>query len=185
MFFDIFVKSSEQKILSLFAMNPDQPFYGRQISRRLKISLGAVHGALSYLEKSGVLFSQNIGRTKLYRLGSSNPIINIFKILNGLLILEPLTQALKANSIRIILYGSYSTGTFTSESDCDLFIISEEKEQIIRHIDRFTKKTNLDIRPIIKSLVEWIKLEKEDPEFVNELNLGITLWDKLADERGF
>jgi len=139
----------------------------------------------SYLEKSGILFSQNIGRTKLYSLGSSNPIINIFKILNGLLILEPLTQALKANSIRIILYGSYSTGTFASESDCDLFIISEEKEQIIGHIDRFTRKTDLDIRPIIKSLVEWIKLEKEDPEFVNELNHGITLWDKLDNERGF
>ena len=40
------------------------------------------------------------------------------------------------------------------------------------------KKTNLDIRPIITSLVEWIKLEKEDPEFVNEINLGITLWDR-------
>lgn len=185
MLFNIFVKSSEQKILSLFAMNPDQPFYGRQISRRLKISLGAAHGALLFLEKSGILVSQNIGNTKLYRLESLNPIITAFKILNTLLILESLTRALKKNSRRLILYGSYSTGTFTPESDLDLFIVSEEKEKVASNIDSFKRKTNLDIRPLIKSLVEWIKLEKENPEFFNEVNLGITLWEKPIDERGF
>jgi len=37
MLLDLFVKSSEQKSLHLFAMNPDQSFYGRQVSRKLKI----------------------------------------------------------------------------------------------------------------------------------------------------
>jgi len=185
MLFNVFVKSSEQKILSYFAMNPDQAFYGRQISRRLKISLGAVHGSLSLLEKSGILVSQNMGKTKLFRLESFNPIIKTFKILNTLLILEPLTQALKKNSRRIILYGSYSTGTFTSESDLDLFIVSEEKEKVVNTIDSLKRKTNLDIRPFIKSLIEWIILEKEDPEFYNEVNLGITLWENPINERGF
>lgn len=185
MLFDIFVKSSEQKILSFFAMNPDQSFYGRQISRMLKISLGAAHGALSLLEKNGILVSQNISKTKLYRLDSFSPIINAFKILNTLLVLEPLAQSLKQNSRRVILYGSYSTGTFTSESDLDLFIVAEEKEKITSNIDSFKRKTNLDIRPIIKNLVEWIKLEKEDPEFFSEVNLGITLWEKPIDEQGF
>jgi predicted nucleotidyltransferase len=185
MLYNIFIKSSEQKILNLFAMNPDQSFYGRQISRRLNISLGATHGALLLLEKNGVLVSQNIGKTKLYRLETSNPIINVLKIFNALLILEPLTLALKKNSRRMILYGSYSTGTFTSESDIDLFIVSEEKEKIESSIDRFERKTNLAIRPISKSLVEWIKLEQDDPEFFNEVNRGITLWEKPIDERGF
>ena len=185
MLIDILVKSSEQKILSLFAMNPDQAFYGRQISRKLKISLGAAHGSLSLLEKSGVLVSQNIGKTKLYKLRDFNPIINTFKIMNTLLILEPLTLKLKENSRRVILYGSYSTGTFASESDLDLFIISEQKEIISNNIDSFKRKTGLDVRPVIKRLVEWIKLEKEDREFFNEVNLGITLWEKPIDERGF
>jgi predicted nucleotidyltransferase len=183
MLIDIFVKSSEQKILSLFAMNPDQQYYVREISRRLKVSLGAAHGALSFLEKSGILVSRSIGQTKLYRLEAHNPIIKEFLILNILLILEPLTQALKGNSRRVILFGSYSTGTFTSESDLDLVVVSEEKEKIRDYIESFMRKTNLDIRPVIKSLVEWIKLEKEDPEFINEVSLGITLWEKPIDER--
>jgi predicted nucleotidyltransferase len=185
MLIDIFTKSSEQKILSLFAMNPEQPFYGRQISRKLDISPGAAHGALSLLEKSGILISQTLGKTKLYRLESFNPIINTFKILNSLLILEPLVHELKEYSSKIILYGSYSTGKFTSESDVDLLIVSEEKDKVTSIIDRLRRKTNLDIRPIIMSLIEWIKLEEEDPEFFNEVNLGITLWEKPIDERGF
>jgi predicted nucleotidyltransferase len=185
MLFDLFIKTSEQKVLSLFAMNPDQVFYGRQVSRRLKISLGAAHGALLFLEKSGVLVSQIIGKTKLYRLESSNSIIYTFKIMNALLILDPLTQSLKRNSRRIILYGSYSTGTFASESDIDLFIVAEEKEKITGDIERFKRKTNLDIRPIIMSQIEWIKLEKEDPEYFSEISLGLTLWEKPVDERGF
>lgn len=182
---DLFIKSPEQKILSLFVMNPDQPLYVRQISRTLEISLGTVHGALFSLEKSGILSSQHLGRTKLYRLESSNPIIRQFKVLNALLILDPLIQALKANSIRVVLYGSYSTGAFTSESDCDLFIASEDKEKVERFIDRFKRKTDLDIRPIIMSLVEWMQLEKDDPVFFGEINRGITLWEKPIDERGF
>ncbi|MBU4330430.1 MAG: nucleotidyltransferase domain-containing protein [Acidobacteria bacterium] len=106
-------------------------------------------------------------------------------MLNALLILDPLIQALKANSIRVVLYGSYSTGAFTSESDCDLFIASEEKEIVESSIDRFKRKKDLDIRPIIMSLVEWMQMEKDDPVFFGEINRGITLWEKPIDERGF
>lgn len=185
MLYDLFIKSSEQKILSFFAMNPDQSFYLRQITRRLKISVGAAHQSLSFLERSGIIVSQMVGKTKLYRLESFNPILNAYKILNTLLILDPLIQALKDNSRRLILYGSYSTGTFTPESDLDLFIVSEEKENITNNIDNFARKKNLNIRPIIKSLVEWIKLENEDPEFFDEISRGITLWEKPIDERDF
>jgi predicted nucleotidyltransferase len=182
---NLFISSSEQKILSLFAMNPEQSFYGRQISRKLDVSIGAAHGALLTLEKCGILVSETIGKTKLYRLVPLNPIINVFKILSALLILDPLIQSLKTKSRRIILYGSYSTGTFTSDSDIDLFIISADREQIIKDINSFARKTNLDIRPIIKNLTEWIKLEKEDPEYFNEVSLGLTLWEESVDERGF
>jgi hypothetical protein len=104
---NLFISSSEQKILSLFAMNSEQSFYGRQISRKLDVSIGAAHGALLTLEKCGILVSKTIGKTKLYRLVPLNPIINVFKILSALLILDPLIQSLKTKSRRIILYGNF------------------------------------------------------------------------------
>jgi predicted nucleotidyltransferase len=184
MHIDVFIKSTEQKILSLFAMNPDRSFYGREISRKLGISLGAVHAALLSLEKRRFLDSQHVGKAKLYRSAASNPIIQSFRVLNALLILEPLIEDLKDISRRVILFGSYATGSFASSSDLDLLIVSVEKEKISKKIDSFKRKSGLDIRPIIKGQVEWMKLERGSPEFFDELRRGITLWEKPVGESG-
>jgi predicted nucleotidyltransferase len=181
----ILIKTAEQKTLSLFAMNPDRPFYGREISKKLGISLGAVHAALSILGKNRLLTCQNVGKTKLYRLESSSPIINSIRILNTLLLLEPLVGAIRDISRRLVLFGSYATGTFTASSDLDLFIVSGEKKKILNAIDSFKRKNGLDVRPMIKDQVEWMELEKKNPEFLNELSRGITLWVKPVNESGF
>jgi predicted nucleotidyltransferase len=184
MLIDVLIKSPEQKILSRFAMNPDRSFYGREISKKLGISLGAVHAALLSLEKRGILCSQHIGKTKLYRTEALNPIIHSFRVLNTLLVLEPLIEAIKDISRRVVLFGSYATGTFTSSSDLDLLIVSGEREKIVKRIDSFKRKNSLDIRPIIKDQVEWTELEKRSPEFFDELSRGISLWEKPVGESG-
>jgi DNA-binding IclR family transcriptional regulator len=58
----------EQKILSLFAMNPGRPFYLREISKKLRLSLGSTHGVLLALEKAQILSCRSVGRTKLFEL---------------------------------------------------------------------------------------------------------------------
>lgn len=175
---DIFIKSPEQKILSLFAMNPDRAFYGREVSRKLGISLGATHAALVSLEKNGVLSSVLIGKTKLYSPEASHQVFRSFRILNTLLVLEPLVADLRSVSRRVLLFGSYADGTFTSSSDLDLMVISNERREILRIIDSFKRKSGLDIRPIIKDQVEWTRMGKDSPEFFSELARGITLWEK-------
>lgn len=182
MLLGLLIKTTEQKILSLFVMNPDRPFYGREISKKLKISLGAVHAALLSLEKRKILDSRYIGKTKLYHSGASNPILRSFRVLSTLLVLEPLIAAISDISRRIILFGSYATGNFTSLSDLDLFIVSGEREKISRKIDSFKRKSGLDIRPIIKDQAEWMELENGSPEFFDELSRGITLWEKPVGE---
>lgn len=182
---DIFIKTPEQKILSLFALNPDQSFYGREISKKTKISLGATHNALMFLEENGILDSQKIGKTIIYKLVFPNSIFNVFKLLNALLVLEPLVQKLKPVSKRVILYGSYSTGTFSAESDVDLFVVAEAKEEALKIIENFERKNALDVRPIIKNQTEWMELEKTCPEFFSELSRGITIWEKPIDESSF
>ncbi|MBM3253135.1 MAG: winged helix-turn-helix transcriptional regulator [Candidatus Omnitrophica bacterium] len=182
---DIFTKTTEQKILSLFVANPNKSFYGREISKKIKISLGATSNALRFLEKKGILTSERKGKTSLYTLKLPNPYIEHFKILNSLLVIEPLVERLKSISRRILLYGSYAAGTFTSESDLDLFIVSERRDEVLDKIGEFNRKQNIDIRPVIKKQTEWMQLEKTEPEFFNELNRGITLWEKPIDETGF
>jgi len=184
---DILIKTPEQKIFSLFVMNPDRPFYLREISKRLNISLGATHGALLALEKAQTLASRTIGKTKLFELEAQNSpaALNSFRVLNTVLILEPLVELLKILSKRIILYGSYAKGTFTQESDLDLFIVSDEREAVLSKLNDFLGNIEIDIRPVIKGQVEWIDLEKTDPEFFREVTDGLSLWEEQVSESGF
>ena len=182
---DILIKTTEQKILSLFAASPDRSFYGREISKKTKLSLGAVSNALGLLEKKGLLTSERKGKTNLYILKPSNPYVEYFKILNSLLMLEPLIDKIKNIARRIILYGSYADGTFDSDSDIDLFIVSEKREEVLKLIENFRVGRIIDIRPVIKKQTELMRLEKTNSEFFNELNRGITLWEKPINESGF
>ena len=182
---DIFIRTVEQRILSLFVANPDKVFYSREISKKIKTSLGATSNALRLLEKNSVLTSEKKGKTSLYTLKLPNEYLERFKSLNTLLTLEPLVEKLKNISRRIILYGSYASGTFTSESDLDLFIVSEKREEVLKAITNFKANTAFDIKPVIKKQVEWMQFERSDAEFFGEVNQGITLWDKPINESGF
>jgi len=81
---DILIKTTEQKILSLFVANPDRSFYGREISKMAKTSLGATSNALGLLVKDGILVCEKKGKTTLYSLRLPNTYIEHFKILNTL-----------------------------------------------------------------------------------------------------
>src|SRR3990167_2816682 len=181
---DIFIKTVEQRILSLFVANPDKSFYSREVSKKIKTSLGSTSNALRLLEKNRILISEKKGRTSLYTLKLPNEYLERFKALNTLLTLEPLVEKLKNISRRIILYGSYAAGAFTSDSDLDLFVISERREEALKAIANF--KANIaEIKPVIKNQVEWMQLEKSEPEFFSEANQGTILWEKPINESGF
>lgn len=184
---DVLVKTPEQRIFSLFAMNPDRAFYLREISKRLNISLGTTYGALVALEKARILTSRTVGKTKLLEVNAQDfPVaLNVFRILNSVLILKPLVELLKGHASRAILYGSYARGTFTQESDLDLFIVSNEREAVLGQINDFSRISEIDIRPVIMGSVEWMNLEKTDPEFFREVTGGFSLWERQLDESGF
>lgn len=182
---DTFISTPEQRILSLLAMNPGQAFYTRQISKKLGISLGATHSALRALETKHMLTSRLIGKTKIYEINISMPVLQAFRVFDIILILEPLFITLRKISRRIILYGSYTKGTIGPESDLDLLVVTESKKIALDSIEGVKRKTGLDIRPLIMDQVEWIKLEKKSPEFFDELSHGIILWERPVDESHF
>ncbi|MCJ7679354.1 MAG: nucleotidyltransferase domain-containing protein, partial [Candidatus Aminicenantes bacterium] len=155
-----------------------KPLYIRKITRLLNISLGTAHHALLSLEQNGVLSSYTQGRTKLYDLNVSHPAFDAFKLLNVLFLLNPLIDELKTISSRIILFGSYSRGTFTSQSDCEMFIITENTKNVLVQIEQFAVRTKLSFRPVIRSEDNRKELEKEDPFVFGQINRGFTLWDK-------
>jgi predicted transcriptional regulator len=179
------ISTINQKVLSLLVKFSDQEFYEREVSRKLGISAGSANRALNELFSSGVVRRRQEGKMHFYTIDSSNAVLTQFKKIVNLMLVEPLVEGLKKMSSRIILYGSCALGTDNSESDLDLFIVSNNKEDASNVISGFTFPRgfeNIHIQSVIKTPVELLEGGESGQTFMDEVERGIVLWEKAASE---
>lgn len=179
------IKTINQKALSLLVKFSDQEFYEREVSRKLGISAGSANRALNGLYSDGVAIRRRKGKMYFYSIDSSDALLIEFKKLVNLMLIEPLVEELKNISSRIVLYGSCALGTDNSESDLDLFIVSRHKRQASDVITSFAFPKgfeNIHVQPVIKTPVELLKAGESERAFMEEVERGIVLWQKVAGE---
>ena len=119
------------------------------------------------------------GKTYLYRISSISPIFCVlsqFKVLNNLINLFPLLKKIIPFSEKIILFGSASRGEDLKNSDIDLFVIAHDDKEINKLIKKYSADRKIQI--IIRTPIDYIKLEQTDSIFYNEINSGIVIWEK-------
>jgi len=182
------IATSSQKVLSLLAKFSDQEFYERQVARRLGISYGSANRALNELFSTGAVTRRREGRMYFYCIDSSTAAVIEFKIMINLMLLEPLVEGLKKISNRIVLYGSCAVGTDTSDSDLDLFVVSNSKEDVSNAISNFKFPRgyeNIHIQSVIKTPVELLEGGESEQTFIEEIDRGIVLWERVASESRF
>ena len=100
---------------------------------------------------------------------------------------EPLIEKLKNMSSRIVLYGSCAQGFDNSRSDVDLFIVSNDREGVMEAINNFNFSQGFEdihIQPVIKGAVELMEAGESEQTFIEEVEQGIVLWERAANEPG-
>lgn len=174
----IFISSGEQKVLNCL-LNQAGWQTAKEIQKITALSKAAVHFALDKLFKLKIIKRDQKGKTYLYRINSSYPIISIirqFKILNNLITCLSLIKKLIPLSQKIILFGSACRGENLPESDIDLLVVTHNIEEVKKIAgDRFLGKK---IQIIAKTPIAFAQLEKKDPIFYREIELGIILWER-------
>ena len=179
------IATVNQKVLSLLAKFSDQEFYEREVARKLGISYGSANRALNKLHSTGAVRRRREGKMYFYSIDSSNAAITEFKRIVNLMLVEPLVEELKKMSSRIVLYGSCALGTDTSESDMDLFIVSNSKEDVSNSISGFTFPRgfeNIHIQSVIRTPVELLEGGESEQTFMEEVERGIVLWERARSE---
>lgn len=179
------IATVNQKVLSLLAKFSDQEFYEREVARRLGISYGSANRALNELFSSGVVSRRREGKMYFYSIDSSNTALTEFKKIVNLMLVEPLVEELKKMSNRIVLYGSCALGTDTSESDLDLFVVSNSKEDVANVISNFKFPRgyeNIHIQSVIRTPVELLEAGESERTFMEEVDRGVVLWERVASE---
>jgi len=179
------IATINQKVLSLLAKFSDQEFYERQVARRLGISYGSANRALNELYSSGVVTRRREGKMYFYSIDTSTAAVIKFKKLINLMLVEPLVEELKKMSNRIVLYGSCALGTDASESDLDLFVVSNNREDVSNAISDFKFPRgyeNIHIQSVIKTPVELLEGGESERIFIEEVDRGTVLWERVASE---
>ena len=179
------IATANQKVLSLLAKFSDQEFYEREVARKLGISYGSANRALNELYSTGAVTRRREGKMYFYSIDSPNAALAEFKKMVNLMLVEPLVEELKKISNRIVLYGSCALGTDTSESDIDLFVVSNSKEDVSNVISNFKFPRgfeNIHIQSVIRTPVELLEAGESERTFIEEVDRGILLWEKVASE---
>lgn len=179
------ISTNMQKVLSFLIKFSDQEFYEREVSRSLDISAGSANRALNGLFSSDVVKRRKEGKMFFYSVNSDNAAIPELKKVINLLLIEPLIEALKSISSRVVLYGSCAQGTDTSESDLDLFVVSNDKQNVSDTINGFEFPRGYEgihIQAVIKTSVELLESGESERTFLSEIESGIKLWEKVANE---
>lgn len=181
----LLVKTTHQKVLSLFLAYPTHHFYGSEISQKVRISTGQTSKILTELLRAGVVEKERKGKTELYNLTEMTPELRLFKAMNTVLNIAPLVQRLKPMCRIVMLYGSCANGLNVEESDLDLLAVSSSREQVLDAVSRFSPRAHYgftEIKTVIKTPAEWAGLEKKDPVYFAEVQKGLVLYEKGIDE---
>ena len=177
----IFIFSGEQKVLN-YLLNQDGWQTAREIQKTTGLSKATVNFALNKLFKLNLVQRDQKGKTYLYRVRSSYPLLSIvkqYKVLNNLITCLPLIKRLSSLSQKIILFGSTARGEDLQKSDIDLLVVTHNAKEV----KDLAKNESLGrkVQVITKSPVAFTELERKDPVFFREVELGIVLWEKEED----
>jgi len=179
------ITTVNQKVLSFLAKFSDDEFYERQVARSLGISYGAANRSLNQLFSTGAMNRRQEGKMLFYSVDILNSSVIEFKKLINLMLLEPLVEDLKTVANRVVLYGSCAQGTDGSQSDIDLFVVTNKKNIVADIISGFNLPKgfeNLRIQPVIKTPVELLQASESEKIFIEEVERGIVMWEKAASE---
>lgn len=169
------------KVLSYLSLHAREENIAFRVANELGLSQGSVHGILKEFAKQGLANKRNVGKSIVYEINSTHPVVRAFRKMENLLEIDELTNQLKPLARKVILYGSCAFGTDTAESDIDFFIVADqqEQEQIEKVIRDFSGNRKISL--LMVDMMEMMQLENDDPVFYNQVMSGIELWEKTNE----
>lgn len=173
----IFFSTPEQKVMRLLLSEPTTSLTPRVISSKLKgvRGLGGAEGLakiLNDLQELGLV--DFVDNHRAVRLHDDGACLELLKRFNAICDLETLKELLQPICSKAILFGSRASGRARSDSDYDLFVVSDTPNDAMEVAAR---------HPLGKliELVAWTpekfeRIKTEDPGLQTKLQAGIVLW---------
>jgi predicted nucleotidyltransferase len=171
----------EQKILRFLMAEPTTAFTPRVISSRLKgvRGLGGLEGITAILEMLHDLgWVDYVDNRRAVKLHGENGVVESAKRLAAICELESLSTLLAEVASRGILFGSRASGRYRSDSDFDLFVVSDRPEEVRRIVEShpLVAAQGKSVETVIWPTDQYPALETTDPRLYQKLQAGVALW---------
>ena len=150
----MFKNTNTNKVAEEIFLRPTQERSIRDLAKLTKLSPATVSKIVKQLETEGIIQSRTVAKSNLIKADIENENYRFYKKLHNIESLKTLINALNRKKPRaIILFGSYSKGEDTEQSDIDLAIISNEFKI---DLEPYQKKLNRKIQAFFFSTEEKI-----------------------------
>jgi len=163
-------------ILRELVLSADKSIHLRELARRTGLDPRGVQREARNLLEVGILVEEKSGNQRLYRINRKCPIYSELKMLILKTVgvadelrktLEPLKNKMKMAYI----YGSFASGTFTSESDIDLLVVGDlSLKTVISAISETGRKLSRVINSTVISPEKYEKERREQNSFINRID---------------
>ncbi|MBD3318491.1 hypothetical protein GF342_01125 [Candidatus Woesearchaeota archaeon] len=166
-------KNIKQHIENYFFIYPNAKLRVREIERTLKIPLPSVIRYCKELMKEQILTTNKVGNVVFYTADrSSQKYLREKKLYNIRTLYESgLIEYIKKelSNPGIVLFGSYSKGEDTEESDIDIYLETPSRKEL--KLDKFKKVLNREINVLRHKNLK----EVSNTHLANNIVNGITL----------
>lgn len=156
----------------------------KEIQERIDYSYERVNSALKSLTEKKIVVEKQKGKTLIYSL-DTNSIYSYSLGFNRYTLQREVDFIKKHKNVynaikeirenlyvwEIVLFGSFSKGLETKQSDVDIICIASKKEEVKRFLDSLKHKYNIKFAPIILPLHEFPNIKKDNPELWNDLKM--------------
>lgn len=172
----VLYSTNNQKVLYFLLEHIGEEYYDRQIAKLAGTSRAGTNFALRELVKTGLVKREKRGRMSFYRLEQKSTFIKYLKLIQNMVLLQPLMDKLIPLSLQLILYGSASKGGNRAGSDFDIFILTRDVKEVKRTI--FESDLREKVQCVVNTPNEFAKLKEKNAVFYKEISDGIVLWEE-------
>ena len=153
----------------------------KEIMERVEYSYERVNTALKSLANKKIIAEKKVGKTLTYSLEVQHLYSEIgfdhymlereIGFMKKHRILYNAIKETMNNPLiwMVVLFGSYSKGTESKQSDIDLICVSDKKKETEHFIKSLRYRYNLEFAPVVLPLYEFPNIKKDNPELWNDL----------------
>jgi predicted nucleotidyltransferase len=185
---DLLFGRTRRSVLSLLYGHADEPFYLRQIARRVGMSAGAVQREVGQLSDAGLITRSARGNQVLYQANPKSPIFSEIKSLIAKTAgaHDVIRGALLALGDRVawaFIYGSVARQEENAGSDIDLMVIGQASfGEIVSRLQPAQRVLGREVNPAVYPLAEFRRKARRGNHFLNGVLEGRKLF-VIGDER--